>query len=110
MAEQVEDFDPIIDSVGIDDPAMAVFQRKIISLAAGDAVTVDARGMKTMSVFAGSGATVTWSRVLSASDTTHGTGNLAVTAPAASALESLDVDWPFYRVSTAGGTALVCVV
>jgi hypothetical protein len=95
-------------------PAPAVyaktFSQDVIPLASGGSTVVDARGMATLTVIAGAGATVTVSRVDSATavaDSTDTQGNFTV---AAGAMTATPVDWPFYRVTSAGGAARVGVV
>lgn len=75
------------------------------TLAASGAITVDARGMAKLSVIAGTGATVTVSRVDSADADAHTTGTENTFDVAANTIETIDVDWPFYRISSAGGDA-----
>jgi len=96
----------------IDDPERQVFNALPITLTNGDFCIVDARGMKTMSVLCQTGGTVTWVR-FSKGNSTDGaliTNMPVVTAPTAGAITSIDVDWPFYKVSVAGGGAVVAVV
>jgi hypothetical protein len=52
---------------------------------------------------------VTVSRVDTRHATTHTTGSNAFTV-AATTKSSIGVDWPFYRVSTAGGPARLSLV
>ena len=106
MSDVTPDFDTVLQHDG----TTQVFARKVVTLTSGESITVDARGMAKVSVFAATGASVTWSRVLTDTDTTHGTGELAVTAPSATELVSQAVDWPFYRVSSLAGTVYVVVV
>lgn len=62
-----------------------------------------------VTLYAGTGATITYSRVSSQNATAHTTGALQGTV-AATELLSFGVDWPFYRVSVAGGPATVVLV
>lgn len=64
---------------------------------------------KRISVITGAGATATISRVNGAEASEHiaGVGQYTV---AAVALDSIEVDWPYYHVSVAGGTCRVAVI
>ena len=79
--------------------------RRPEDLADGDAVNRDARGCVYLTVIAGSGATVTVSRVAGMDAAAHGTGAFAVDTVAAGTRETYQVDWPYLRISVAGGTA-----
>lgn len=77
-------------------------------IASGAAAWFDARGMARMTVVAGAGATVTWDRVSGpTSMTAIGT---TITPPEAGAAVVLEVEWPWYYVTTTGGTATVALV
>ena len=76
-------------------------------LAAGGAMVVDARGCVSLCIIAGTGATVTYSRVDSMDATVHDGETDTV---AATTRETVPVDWPFFRVSVADGSARVAVV
>lgn len=80
-----------------------VFGATARSIGDGQAVTVDARGMASLTVIAGTGATVTVSRVDSKTASAHTTGDGNSFTVAADARETIPVDWPYYRISTAGG-------
>lgn len=90
-----------------------------VSLADGDAVVIDARGMATLTIITGSGATATYSRVDSRPPRTAGPAATASVVPAATTGTengatvaattklAITVDWQFYRVSVAGGTCRI---
>ena len=81
--------------------------RPVGHLADGEASVIDTRGCLSLSIQAGAGATVTFSRVDAMDAEAHGDGQDAV---AATEFNAIPVEWPFYRVSVAGGTAKVAVV
>ena len=83
--------------------------RNPVQLADGEATVEDMRGCVGVSVITGTGATATVSRVDSPTATAHGTGARAVGTVAATTLTSYTVDWPYLRISTAGGPATVSV-
>lgn len=92
-------------------PQKNMIYRNVVTLADGEGQTFDARAMAKMSVLAGTGATVLWSRVNAPNATAHGTlAGAVITPPAATALTTLAVDWPYYRVSTADGPCYVAIV
>ena len=70
----------------------------------GDAVNVVTFGCRYLTVIPGAGATITVSRIDSYQAGSHGT-------PAATGTdtETIDVDWAYYRISTAGGDARFCL-
>lgn len=80
-----------------------VFGASARSLADGQGVTVDARGMASLTVIAGAGATVTVSRVDTKNADAHTEGEGNSFTVAATERETIPVDWPYYRISTAGG-------
>lgn len=74
------------------------------TLADGDTVLIDARGYWKLTLLAASGATVTVHRATDGKTWTEPTGDENdVTAPAAGEALAIEVDWPFYLVSTSGG-------
>lgn len=84
----------------------------LVTLAAGQSLVVQAdngRPGRNMTVIAGAGATVTVSRVNNHNSDSHeaGGGQFEV---AAGTMTVTPVDWPFYRVSVAGGSCRVAVV
>jgi hypothetical protein len=84
-----------------------MFGLKVITLAAGEAIVLDVRGMGTLTMIAGAGATITWSRV----DTSDAGAHVgAGTTIAATEVSAISVDWPFVRISVAGGSARVAAV
>lgn len=92
-------------------PQKNTLVREVVTLAAGEAKNFPAQLMAKMSVQAGTGATVLWSRVNSMAATAHGTlAGAVITPPAAGDLATIAVDWPYYRVSTASGPATVALV
>ncbi len=89
------------------DAAMKVGGHFPRTLAAGQAFVLDARLLRAVRLIAGAGATVTVSRVDSA---TAGANALAAAdnfAVAGGTTTSLPVDWPFYRISTTGSACRI---
>ena len=78
------------------------YEGSVASVAAGASQVFDARGMAVLNVIAGSGGTVTVSRVDSATASAD-TTSLVTTFPHS-------VDWPFFRVSAATADARVGLV
>lgn len=76
-----------------------------VTIAAGSAQNFDVTDGIRFTIFPGAGATATYSRVDSYGATAHDSTTTAVTA-----ITSIDVDWPYMRVSSAGGTTRVAVV
>lgn len=79
------------------------------TLSDGDDVTVNATDGIRLTILAGAGATVTVSRVddeSASSATGHGSDQTV----SADTQLSIDVDWPFYYISTSGGSARVALV
>lgn len=76
---------------------------EVQSLAASGVVNVDARGASNLTVISGSGATTTVSRVDSMAAAAHTTGTENQFTVAATTKTVTAVDWPFYRISVAGG-------
>ncbi|MFW6010489.1 MAG: hypothetical protein ACOC9H_01090, partial [Gemmatimonadota bacterium] len=68
--------------------------RNPVDLEDGDAVVLDARGCAYISAQAGSGATVTLSRVDSMTAAEDGDHDESVSADS---FESFTVDWPYWR-------------
>ena len=81
----------------------------VTALADGGAAVVDARGFGNLTVITGAGATATVSRVDAADAAAHTTGteNSFTVAPTTATVTP--VDWPFYRVSVAGGACRVAL-
>lgn len=79
-----------------DEGVRKVFGNRVIELDAGEGVTIDMRGLVRLHVIPGTTATITVSRVDDDDATAH-------TADTVTAFPH-DVDWPFYRVSSAGNT------
>ncbi|TVQ98312.1 MAG: hypothetical protein EA398_13505 [Deltaproteobacteria bacterium] len=79
------------------------FQRPT-SLADGEGVSVVTFGATYLTVIPGAGATVTVSRIDEWGDDSHGPAPTNITETT-----TLDVDWPYYRVSVADGTARFAV-
>jgi len=76
------------------------------TLAAGEAVVVDLTGSLRMTVIPVSGATVTYSKVDSPRAAAHDTP----TQDTDTAEFTVDVDWPYYRISTATQGCRIAVV
>lgn len=85
-------------------------QTPLKALADGEAVTLDARGARNITVITAVGATATFSRVDSPGATAHTTGSENQSSVVANTRTVTAVDWPFYRVSVAGGSCRVAVV
>lgn len=87
-----------------------VFGNHVIGIGDGEAEVIDTRGLAKLTIITDGAATATYSRVDSkdASAHTAGSNNGATVSPD-SAL-SIDVDWPFFRVSSAGGSIRVASV
>jgi hypothetical protein len=93
-------------------PASDTYNVVVTSVALGGATTIDARNAVAVIVRAGTGATVTVSAVDSIGASVHTTGaenTVDVAANTFANLFSVLGAWPFYRVSSAGGTARVGV-
>ena len=81
--------------------------RAVTTLADGEAVVKDALGLAKLTIETGAGCTATWSRV----DTYNASAHTAQTATqGASGRTVIDIDWPFFRVSAAGGSCRVAMV
>lgn len=76
------------------------------TLADGDAIVVPTGEGIRLTIITGAGATATYSRVDDHDASAHGTTGTV----AASTRLSIDTDWPYYRVSVAGGTCRVAVI
>lgn len=76
-----------------------------VTIADGAAQVFDVSSGIRFSIFPASGTTATYSRVDSKTAASHDTTTTAVTA-----LTAIDVDWPFFRVSSAGGATRVALV
>lgn len=79
-----------------------------MALSSGNGANFDCRGMRFLTIIAGSGATVTYSQVDAPTTVSHDSATDATTTEAAGI--SVDVKWPFYYVSTASGAARVACV
>lgn len=90
--------------------ARKIFNNEVRSLAAAASTVVDTRGMSRLTIITGTGATATVSRVDSANASSHTTGTENSQTVTANTKEVIDVDWPFYRVSSAGGATRVAAV
>lgn len=80
--------------------------RRPVTLAAGESVVIDATAAIRLSVIPGAGATVEYSKV----DDDDATSHDADSTQSVTAETDIDVAWPFYRFSTAGGSARIGVV
>lgn len=87
-----------------------VFGSVVTALAASEATVIDARGMSQLTIITGSGATATYSRVDTHSASAHTTGTQNGDTVAATTKLVIPVDWPFYRISVAGGTCRIGLV
>lgn len=96
--------------IGLRDATEQLLKQGVVSLAAGEAVVVDARGMTNMTLRAATGCTITYSEVDSHTATAHGQNSKTVDGSAAAARIVQTVEWPFYRVSAAGAAATVGLV
>lgn len=85
------------------------FLQGVIALADTNAFTFDARALKNITVITDAGCTATVSRVDTANANAHTAGatNQFTVAPTTRTVTPLD--WPFYRVSAAGGTCRVAL-
>jgi hypothetical protein len=79
------------------------------ALADGESFVFDVRGALRLTVITGAGADATVSRVDSVAASAHTTGVNAFTV-AENTKTTTDADWPFYRVSVAGGACRVAIV
>lgn len=78
----------------------------VLTLSSGTGVTLNTTGMARITILPGAGATVTYSMVDTKTETSHDAGTSTnVTTPT-----TLDVEWPYYRITTAGGSARVAAV
>jgi len=84
--------------------------RKVYPLADGAAHNIDARGGLNLTIITGTGATATYSRVDSKDATAHTSGTENGGTVSANTKLVIQNDWPFYRVSSAGGTTRVGLV
>jgi hypothetical protein len=91
-------------------PDLPVTTSGPVTIAAGEARIFDVRRAVRITVISGTGATATVSRVDSPGASAHTTGTENQFTVAATTKTATDVDWPFYRVSAAGGSVRVAVV
>jgi hypothetical protein len=91
-------------------PTSKVFGTRVQTLETGEATVLDARGMGRIAVITEAGATATISRVDDLAAEEHTEGEMNQFDVTAATLEVWDVDWPFYRVSVAGGNARLAVL
>lgn len=87
-----------------------LFGGNVTTLAAGEAETFDCRGMAAITIITGAGATATYSRVNDETDAAHVTGAENGSTVAATTKLTIPTDWPFIRVSSAGGATRVAMV
>lgn len=81
--------------------------RAPVTIADGGAGVFDAIGLAKLTIETGAGCTATWSRV----DTFNASAHTAQTGTqGASGRTVIDIDWPFFRVSAAGGSCRVAMV
>lgn len=80
-----------------------------VTTAAG--ANFDARGYSYFTILAPTGSTVTYSRVMSMSASSHNSDPATAQGTVASnTMSAVAVDWPFYRVTTSGGSCQVSLV
>jgi len=82
----------------------------VIPLADGEARTLQADGAAFLSVITDATGEATISRVDSNNAAEHTAGANNQISVAAEAIETIPVDWPYYRISVAGGSARVALV
>lgn len=70
----------------------------------GEAYVIDARALRQLTVITGAGCTATVSRVDTPDAGAHTTGAENAFTVAATTKTTTAVDWPFYRISAAGGS------
>jgi len=93
-------------------PASDTYNVSITTIAAAGATVIDARNAVAVIVRAGTGATVTCSAVDSIGASSHTTGaenTIDIAANTFANLFSVLGPHPFYRISSAGGSARVTV-
>jgi len=84
--------------------------RKIYTLIDGAAHNIDARGALNLTIIAGAGATATYSRIDSKDAGSHTSGTENGGTVSSSTKLTFQNDWPFYRISSSGGTTRVGLV
>lgn len=84
--------------------------RRVYTILSGAAVNVDTKGAMNLTIIAGTGATATYSRVDKADASAHTTGTENGTTVSANTKLVILNDWPFFRVSSSGGTTRVGLV
>lgn len=82
----------------------------VVDLADGQAIVLPASDAIRLTVIAGAGATVTVSRVDDQNAVAHTVGAENQFTVAAATLLVTEVDWPYYRISVAGGSCRVAMV
>lgn len=82
----------------------------VTSIAAGAALVIDARHCRNLTIITGAGATATYSRVDSPTAIAHVSGAENGGTVAATTKLVTVVDWPWYRIDSAGGTTRVGIV
>lgn len=89
--------------------ALRILTGKVYTLTTTNAgITLDCRGMRFLTIITGSGATATYSKVDTPTTTSHDSATDATVS--ADTDTSVEIKWPFMRVSTAGGsTRCACV-
>jgi hypothetical protein len=90
-------------------------ENTVAELGDGEAINVRARGSVQrnagrLTVVTGSGATATISRVNDLHASARGTGGAVEESVTEDSHLSIEVDWPFYRVSVTGGSCHVAMV
>jgi len=85
-----------------DQYGLRLINAKLGTLAASGAVNVDARGFRNLTIITATGATATVSRVDSMAATGHTTGTENSFTVAQNTKTVTAVDWPYFRISSAG--------
>lgn len=86
------------------------FQREVTTLGDAQAQVFPTQGMARITVITGAGCTATVSRVDSSTASAHTTGTQNSFTVAPTTATVTPVDWPYFRVSAAGGSCRVGVV
>ena len=98
-----------MDTTEVTNAVHRIATQAVTALADGAAVVLDARGFANLTVITGAGATATVSRVDAADADAHTTGTANSFTVAATTATVTPVDWPFYRISVAGGACRVAL-
>ncbi len=77
------------------------------TLTAGTSIVLDLRGVGAITIITSAGATATISRVNSAAAVADSTDTAANQSFSANTRTKVGVDWPYFRVTAAGGSVRV---